>query len=67
MRASAPREPITVSPSWKAPRSTRATDSLPPWPVCRVFITCASGGPLVGDAEAGARLRAASAPRGGAP
>ena len=30
MRSSIPRELITVAPSAKAPRSTRANDSLPP-------------------------------------
>ena len=46
MRLSAPLDPITVSPSLKPPRSTRETESLPPWLVCRVFITWASGPPV---------------------
>ena len=44
-----------MSPSLKEPRSTRATESLPPWAVWIVFITCASGGPSGGHAEPVAR------------
>ena len=46
MRSSTPRELMTVAPSANAPRNTRDSDSLPPWAVWMVRITCASAGPL---------------------
>ena len=57
MRSSPPRDPATVAPSAKAPRSTRASDNLPPCAVWIVRTICASGGPCVGDAEPLAGLR----------
>ena len=51
MRASAPRDPTTVSPSLKPPRRTRATESLPPWLVCRRLHDLGERRACLGDAE----------------
>ena len=51
MRSSPPREQATVAPSAKAPRSTRATDNLPPWAVWMVRTTWASAGPASATAS----------------
>ncbi len=57
MRSSPPPEPVTVAPSAKAPRSTRASDNLPPCAVWIVRTHLGERRPLRLDAEPLARLR----------
>ena len=57
MRASAPREPMTVSPSWKSPRSTRPIESLPPCPICKRLDDLRERRAIFGDTKARAGFR----------
>ncbi len=70
MRVSPPREPSTMSPSGRRRAARGPAESLPPWAVWIVFITCASGGPSAGTpsrsrvaATAGASWRSAFSSR----
>ncbi len=55
MRASRPPSPCSTAPSFSAPRSTRTSESLPPWPPCMVLSTCTTASPP--PANAGTRRR----------